>query len=162
MKRFFVIATVVASFLAISGSVFAQADPRIGTWKPNVAQSTYDPGPPPKSSSTLLIVEAAGTGEKVTTRSVAADGSRVEWVYTCNFDGKDCPATGTGTPQGADAVSRKQIDANTTETTFKKRGKALYTARMTVSKDGKTLTIASKGKNASGQDFNNVVLYDKE
>jgi hypothetical protein len=41
------------------------ADPRIGTWKLNVAKSKFDPGPPPQSL--IVKVEPSGNGEKVST-----------------------------------------------------------------------------------------------
>jgi hypothetical protein len=52
---------------------------------------------------------------------------------------------------GADTVAVKRIDANNIHATSKKDGKVLYTTRLVVSKDGKVMTIASKGINASGQ-----------
>ena len=43
----------------------AQAtDPRVGTWKLNVAKSKYNPGPAPQSQT--LTIEPSGKGEKVT------------------------------------------------------------------------------------------------
>jgi len=69
------------------------SDPRIGTWKLNVAQSKYSPGPAPQSL--MVKVEAAGQGEKTTTDFVNADGTRTTTLYTANFDGKDSPLTGS-------------------------------------------------------------------
>jgi len=43
---FGVVLTLVVSVVSLSAQ---ERDPRIGTWKLNVAQSTYDPGPPPQS-----------------------------------------------------------------------------------------------------------------
>src|SRR5688500_12039259 len=75
-------------------NVFAQAsDPRIGTWKLNVAKSKYSPGPPPQSGT--LKVEASGQGEKATSEGVNAEGGRTGTQYTANFDGKDYPITGS-------------------------------------------------------------------
>src|SRR5690242_15721322 len=68
-------------------------DPRIGTWKLNVAKSTYSPGPAPQSVT--VKVEAAGQGEKATTDFVNANGTRTTTQYTANFDGKDSPLTGS-------------------------------------------------------------------
>jgi hypothetical protein len=36
------------------------------------------------------------------------------------------------------------------------------TSRTVISHDGQTRTLASKGKNAAGQEVNNVVVYDKQ
>src|SRR5262249_17040433 len=132
-------------------------DPRIGTWKLNVAKSQYNPGPPVQSL--VVKVEPAGQGEKVSTEGVNADGTRTATGYTANFDGKDYPLTGSPV---ADTVALKRIDARTTERTDKKGGTVATTLKRVVSQDGKTLTVTVKGKNAQGQDVNNVLVFDKQ
>jgi hypothetical protein len=136
----------------------AQAsDPRMGTWKLNVAKSKYSPGPAPQALT--VKVEPSGQGEKVTAEFVNADGTRTTTQYTANFDGKDNPLTGS---QIADTVSLKRIDARTTDRTDKKGGKVAQTLRRVVSKDGKTMTVTTKGTNAQGQAVNNVAVFAKE
>ena len=75
------------------------------------------------------------------------------------FDGKDYPFTGN---PNADTVALKRIDSHTIETQWKKGGKPTITVRTTISKDGKTRTSTQTGKNAQGQDVNNVVIYEKQ
>ena len=133
-------------------------DPRIGTWKLNVAKSTYSPGPAPQSL--MVKIEAAGQGEKVTADFVNADGTRTTTLYTANFDGKDAPLTGS--LAGVDMVSLKRIDAQTTERTDKKGDKVVQVLARVVSPDGKTMTVTTKGTNAQGQAVNNVAVYDKQ
>ena len=133
-------------------------DPRIGTWKLNVAKSKYDPGPAPQSQT--LKVDAVGKGEKITSETVTADGKKVTVTYTANFDGKDYPLTGSAL--GADKVSLKRIDARTTERIDKKDGKPVVTIRRVVSADGKTMTATSKGTNAEGKPMNNVAVFEKQ
>ena len=96
---------------------------------------------------------------KVTFDTVEAKGNSSRGEYTATYDGKDSPVKGV--PE-ADVVSMKRIDASTTERTWKKAGKVTNTARRVVSKDGKTLTITSKGTNAQGQPVNDVEVYDKQ
>ncbi len=139
-------------------SLSAQAsDPRVGTWKLDVAKSKYSPGPAPQSL--MLKIEASGQGEKVTADFVNADGTRGTTQYTANFDGKDYPLTGS---QNADTVSLKRIDARTTERTDKKGGKVVLTFPRVVSQDGKTMTVTIKGTNAQGQAVNNVEVFEKQ
>ena len=132
------------------------ANRRIGTWHLNVAKSTYSPGPAPKSQ--VLTIEAAGAGEKVTSESVSATGAKTVSVYTANYDGKPYPITGS---EIADTVTLKPVDANTSERTDSKGGKAVQTFIRVVSKDGKTMTVTIKGTNAQGQAVNNVVVFEK-
>ena len=136
----------------------AQAsDPRIGTWKLNAAKSKYSPGPAPQSLT--VKVEPSGQGEKVTAEFVNADGTRTTTEYTANFDGKDYPLIGS---KIADAVSLKRIDARTTVRTDKKGGKVAQTLRRVVARDGKTMTVTTKGTNAQGQAVNNVAVFEKQ
>jgi hypothetical protein len=156
MKQFLISFSLIVAF-AISSSVLAQSDPFVGTWKFNGEKSTYELGRGPKNET--RTIEATREDERVVIHQVSADGSSHDTQYSCNFDGKDCPL---GTAQG-DTITRKRIDANTIESTVKKNGKALYTTRLVISKDGKTMTIKAKGKSANGQTFDNdVSVYDKQ
>ena len=133
------------------------ADPIVGTWKLNVAKSTYSPGPAPKSISAKI--EAAGEGEKLTADGVRGDDKPIRLEYTAQYDGKDNPITGSPT---ADTVSLKRLDANTTERTEKKGGKVTQTVTRKVSDDGKTMTVTYKGTDAKGQPINNVGVFEKQ
>ena len=63
--------------------------------------------------------------------------------YSAKLDGKDYPYHGN---YGISHVSLRRLDANTIEETDKKDGKVLSVYRMTVSPDGKTLTIVENDK----------------
>jgi hypothetical protein len=140
------------------GRVAAQAsNPRLGTWKLNVAKSKYSPGPAPQSLT--MKIEAAGEGEKATTEGVNAAGTATMTQYTANVDGKDYPMTGS---QNADTVSLKRIDARTMERTDKKGEKVVATSTRVVSEDGKTMTVTTKGTNAQGQAVDNVSVWEKQ
>lgn len=140
------------------GSGFAQSDPQVGLWRLNVAKSKYSPGPAPKSATT--IIEAVGAGTKVTVDQVMPDGTKRHWEFTANYDGKDSPVTGNN--PDVDMVARTRIDANTVQTVSKKGGKVTTTQTSAVSSDGKTRTVTTKGVNASGQQVNNVAVYEKQ
>lgn len=139
------------------GATFAQSDPQVGVWKLNVAKSKYSPGPAPKSATTRI--EAVGAGTKVIVDQVLADGTTRHWEYTANYDGKDTPVTGN---PDADTVARTRINATTVQTIAKKGGKVMTTQTSAVSSDGKTRTVTTKGVNASGQQVNNVAVYEKQ
>jgi hypothetical protein len=136
----------------------AQAvDPRVGTWQLNAAKSRYHPGPAPKSQT--LTIEAVGQGEKVTSESITASGDKTVTVYTADYDGKPHPLKGSNV---ADMVTLKRIDTHTTERTDTKGGKVMMTYRRAVSKDGKTMTVTTKGVNAQGQATDNTVVFEKK
>jgi hypothetical protein len=135
----------------------AAADQLSGTWKMNPEKSKYSPGPAPKSLT--VVVDSDESNYKIDATGTDADGKSTHVQYSAKFDGKDYPATGL---TNADSVSVKRIDANTVETTQKKDGKVVMTITVKVSKDGKTRTSMYRGKNAEGQDVQNVVVFDKQ
>jgi hypothetical protein len=152
------LATVMVGLILLGNLPSAQAaDPMVGTWKLNVAKSTYSPGPAPKSLTAKI--EAAGEGEKVTADGVRGDDTPIRVEYTAQFDGKDYPITGS--PM-ADTVSLKRLDANTIERTDKKGGKVVQTLTRKVSRDGKTATVTYKGTDAQGRPINNVAVFEKQ
>ena len=156
MKRLFTVIGVVVLALAASGLLVAQSDPFSGTWKFNAANSKFEPGPPYKSETRTS--QRAGD---VKVERVNADGKTQAYEYRVKYDGKDYPITGQG-PNGADTIAIKRIDANTLQATLKNASTVLFTAQDVVSKDGSVMTFTSKGIDANGQRFNNVVVYDKQ
>ena len=59
----------------------------------------------------------------------------------------------------ADSITEKQINPNTAE---KKAGKVTVSARRTVSKDGKTLTVHEKGTDEAGTKLDDTLIYKKQ
>ena len=148
----------VALFSALLVTASAQNDPQVGVWKLNVEKSKYSPGPAPKSATTRI--EAAGAGTKIVVDQVLPDGTARHWEYTSNNDGKESPVTGNN--PDADVIARTRTNANTVTQTSKKGGKVTTTQTSTVSSDGKTRTVTTKGTSASGQQVNNVAVYEKQ
>jgi hypothetical protein len=160
MKRVFSVVTVVVLGMLVSRVLLAQSDPFSGTWKMNTAKSKLGPGPAPQTRT--LTYEAQGDGVKSSTEDTAADGSRTSWNYTANYDGKDNPISGTGVPGEADTIALKRINPATIKATFKKAGKIVRAGRLTVSNDGKVLTIRGNGVDPSGQRLSFVLVFDKQ
>jgi hypothetical protein len=148
--------TLLLVALALNVSA-AAADQQSGTWKMNPAKSTYSPGPAPKSITVKIDSDADNI--KLSSDGIDAAGNPTHVEYTAKYDGKDYPITGV---PNADTVALERIDASTTESTVKKAGQVVMTVRSVVAKDGKTRTSTFKGKDAQGQDVNNVVVYDKQ
>jgi hypothetical protein len=147
-----------AAVLAAALPADAQSkDSFAGTWRANIAKSTYNPGPTPKS--VVSVYEAAGQGYKVSVKNESAAGM-VEYSYTTNLDGKDSPVTGNNPI--ADTVAVRRIDARTLELVNKKGGKVTTTQRNVLSADGKTRTVTTTGTDAKGQKVNNVAVFERQ
>ena len=147
-------AVAITFAVALGGTAFAQA---VGTWRLNLAKSKYVQGQAPKS--TTLVYEAAGAGIKVTVDGVAADGAKVHYSYTANYDGKDNPVAGN---PSADMAARTRVDATTTRAVNKKDGKVVSTLTLVMSSDGKTMTVTTTGADAKGQKIDSVAVYEKQ
>jgi hypothetical protein len=88
------VAMLAACALALPAISSAQStDPLVGTWKMDTAKSTFKPGP--ASTSSTLVIEAAGKGMKVSVDAVTANGP-LKWNYTAMPDGKTMTITQDG------------------------------------------------------------------
>ena len=88
-----------------------------------------------------------------------ADGKAVQGEFAAKYDGRDYPVKGD---PGSDMVSLRRIDANTVDYIYKKGGKEVLSERAVVSKDGKTVTLTVKGRDAKGNAYEALVFYDKQ
>ena len=154
--RLFTLVIALTSVLAFGAVAFA--DNNVGTWKLNLAKSSFSPGPAPKSQT--LKIEAWGDdGLKYSADGVGPDGKPTHAEFQAKFDGKD--AAFKGNPD-ADTLAYKRVDANTLEATTKMKGKTTLTAKVVVSKDGKTRTVTQTGTDAQGRTTKNVLVYEKQ
>ena len=133
------------------------ADNTLGTWKRNIDKSKSTGGRALKSLTTVR--EAAEGGVKATSTGEYTDGTPINSSYTAKYDGKEYPVTGAPW----DTISVKQIDTNTLTTELKKTGGKFHTkGRTVVSKDGKTMTVTSKGTGEDGKPLTTTIVYDKQ
>src|SRR5688572_17282762 len=88
MKR--MLQLLAVSLFVSTTAAWAQQDPFVGTWKQNLAKSSYDPGPPPARGN-MHKIEAVPNGLKVTTTGVNAQGQPSGSEWTAYYDGKDHP-----------------------------------------------------------------------
>jgi hypothetical protein len=155
--RTLLVGTVLAIGVTAVASAAGAVDPVVGTWKLDLAKSRFNPGPAPKTQTRAYVATADGIDLMYT--GVAADDSAVNGKSSFKYDGKDYPITGSA---DYDTLSLKRIDANTIESTQKKAGKPVGKTVRTVSSDGKVLTLKSKGTDAKGKSYDNVMVFDKQ
>ena len=105
-----------------------------------------------------MFSASGADGVKAVFDGVTGTGDKMHWEYTGNHDGKDYPMTGNA---DGDMISLKRINANSVETTYKLKGKVTVTNVRTVSADGKTMTVTTKGTNAQGEKVDNTLIFEK-
>ena len=154
MKNRSIALTVVLCFLALTFS-FAE-DANMGTWKLNEAKSKLSPG---MIKNTTVTYTADGDNVKVTTDGAGADGQPMQTEWTGKFDGKDYPLTGD---RSSDARSYTRVNDRTLTLENKKDGKVTTEGKIVISKDGKSRTLTTSGKNSAGKTIKGVSVYDKQ
>jgi hypothetical protein len=132
-------------------------DALFGTWKLNLAQSKYDPGPAPKSNTKKY--EPWNGGLKATQDLVTAAGEVRHMTVAGKFDGKDNKVEGKS---DMDSFAFTRLDGHTYEIVGKKGGKLMQTMRVTVAPDGKTRIVNQTGQNIEGKPVHNVLYFEKQ
>jgi hypothetical protein len=158
VSRAWTITVGLALGLATGGSS-AQGERRVGTWSLNLAKSSFSPGPPPQRQT--LIFRAAGPQWTALLQGVDASGQPINPDLNnlaITFDGRDHATAAVD----YDTTAWKPSGPNKYEVIRKKAGKIVLISTNELSNDGKTMTITTKGVNASGQSVNNVRVYDKQ
>ena len=157
LLKAFLIGAVIAGGLGSVTMAADAPDPVVGTWTLNSAKSKFNPGPAMKSQTRTYTQTAQGTA--MTFTGVAADGSPMSGQSNFKYDGKDYKITGSA---DYDTLSLKRLNGTTVRSDLKKGGKAVGTTVRTLSGHGKVMTLASKGKSATGASFDNVMVFDKQ
>lgn len=148
----------MACLLAIPAVLRAQNE--VGAWRLDVAQSKYSGVTAPKRLTQTF--QAMNGMVQNHTEGVAGNGSTINFAYTAKYDGTDARIVGKGAWNGADSVTLKRIDANTIEATYKRGGMVASTRRVSVSSDGKVMTVAAQGTGPDGKPTDAQAVYSKE
>jgi hypothetical protein len=151
----FVLECILALGLSLAHAAPAD-DPVLGTWKLNAEKSTFTPGPGWRSQ--IRVYQAVPSGVSVAWTGVDAGGEKMQVNYTCRYDGRDYPMQGSASYDTLNAV---RIDPLTVRSEEKRDGKIVGIAVRTVSPDGNTLTITDRGLNRKGQEFSQVLVFDR-
>jgi hypothetical protein len=147
--------------LAATESAQSKDDPSIGSWKLNVAKSTFTPGPPIKGDTRSYEVNDAGW-LVVTTETIQPDGSRTGVRFAAKFDGKPYPQIGRFAPT-VTLITYEPVDKLTLKYTQRDSGgKVVSINTRTVSADGKTMTIEQKTTDDKGRPVVNMELFERQ
>jgi len=145
----------LAVFFA-SAMVCAAQSPHMGTWKLNEAKSKFPKG---ATKNHTVVYEAAGDQIKVTVDGTDGSGAAVHNEWTGKFDGKKYAVTGDSTH---DMRSYRVVNKRTLSLKNYRDGKVIATGTVMVSRNGKTRTVSTSGKNAAGKWVSSTAVYDKQ
>ena len=166
MKRFALLPAALISILVLAHnpSAFtrekdksAKADPWAGTWKLDLAKTKLH-GPAPKEE-TITSSGSAGGVVKYSISGTAADGKPIDESYDGKSDGKPYPFLAGG-QKVADISYHRDSDHQ-----YSSQGTAAdgstTAAKVTLSKDGKTMTVQEHVKSSQGE-FDQTIVYSKQ
>ena len=151
------LAAVLAAVLPFVAYAAEKADPIIGTWKLDVAKSSYHGAQPPKSETRTY--EMTADGIKLTTKTETASGEQTGTEATYKYDGKDYPIKGS---KLYDTVAVSRVDSHTSKSVLKLAGKEVGHFTRVVSHDGKTLTATTKITGPDSGAISEKQVYTKE
>ena len=138
LKSPIVFACLAAAIALLPQTAFAQANPRIGVWKLDVAKSTYEQGKAPASETRTYLATEDG-GLQLTANAMMPGGTKQPTGYRAKYDGKDHPYSGAA----GDTIAITG-DGWASDSTIKMGGKVTQTTHSVVSKDGRTMTLVTK------------------
>jgi hypothetical protein len=113
----------LGALLTIGSTIMAagsDADPVLGTWRLNLAKSTFGGGRALKSQIRIYSQSARGITLKM--KTVSPDGKETTTQTTFQLNGNDFPSMGN---PDFDSLSGIQIDTSTAEFTLKRAGKPI-------------------------------------
>lgn len=172
MKSTLILVAAMAVFgLAPTGAQAPAADPFDGTWKLNVAKSTFLSGPaPPATTTDVRVFSTIDGGWHVFLLSaVNALGDPIMQIVTYKPDEKPYPVYNAATLAAYLATGKRpnvtrsyrRVDAHSMEFTTYTGGVAGVPSQRVVSSDGKTYTQTVQATNAAGQLVRNVTVFDR-
>ena len=135
------------------------ADAFVGTWKMNVAKSTFAAGREVKEMT--MTVSEQGDNALVAAVGSYRDGKPISTKYTVPIKGGTLNYS-QGAPPAGTTIVAKRIDNNTIEFTVTMSGKQLAADRGVLSADGKTITLMRNGVDASGKPFKGTEVFNRQ
>jgi hypothetical protein len=135
------------------------ADPLAGTWKviPEKSKgSTGQPGP----KAEVVYIKEQGANLIATIKGTSATGNVYSSQFSVPKQGGHVTYISTAPPTRWDEI--KRIDEHTMDGTMIRDGKVVGTVHATISPDGKTFTLVSKGTDAQGRPIESVQIQERQ
>jgi hypothetical protein len=132
-------------------------DTSTGTWKLNVAKSTFGSESSPKGETRIYSVTPQGTHVVIETE--AADGKSTKTDATITYDGKPRPVKGN---PDYDSAAATRIDRYETKVDLIRKGQVIGSLLRVVSQDGKTMTVDMMTQKLDGTTETAMSVYQRQ
>ena len=154
MRNHFPILSRIAGLFGVALLLVAQPGhltPFTGTWKLNLAKSSFNPGPPFKSFTITFTTDGTRNLDLV-----GADGQLLK-VSLPWSDGKEVHVKGM-----ENATATSKIQNNTFHDIWRQNGRIIEDVHGAVSSDGRTLTTLVDAKYQQDRPIHNSLTFDKQ
>ncbi len=161
MKKLAVFALILVGALAFAqkDKAASTSDPWAGTWKFDAAQSKLHNPAPREETVTSAPTGADHMTVRYDIRGKAADGRAINESYDGKADGKAYPLIVDGKETARISYTRDSDHQYTGQSTG--ADASTSTSVVTLSEDGKTITIKEHVKDKTGE-YDQVVVYHKQ
>ena len=132
-------------------------DTSAGTWKLNIAESTFASNTRPRSETRTHTVTAEGT--RVVIEDEYADGKKTRVETLVTYDGKARPTTGSGI---WDSTATRRVDRNVVEADLLRNGEIVGRVRREVSPDGKTMKMVYVINRPDGTNVSTLSVFERQ
>ena len=149
-------AMVLLGVVAVPSALMQGSSKLAGTWKANISKSQRHPNH--MFQSATLTFEVSDDIVSLTYTGVNMTGNQETGTTKFNPDGKEHPIDQA---PGVMTVS-KWVGSHILETVARKDGKVIGQSTYELSSDGRTLTAKMKGTDASGAEFEQVIVFDRK
>ena len=156
-RKTLMLASVLSLVMTVLEAAQPAEDTSAGTWKLNIAQSTFASNTPPKSETRTHTVTPKGT--LVVIEDEYADGKKTKVETLVTYDGKPQPTKGSGI---FDSTATKRIDRNVTTSDLLRDGKVIGTVRREVSADGKTMKVFYVINRPDGRNVSTLSVFERQ
>ncbi|MBV9037033.1 MAG: hypothetical protein JO182_21255 [Acidobacteriaceae bacterium] len=137
--------------LAFVGAMFAaEDDPFVGTWKLDLAKSTYSSNHPKPRELMVTIVDQ-GDNRLSTLHGTAADGSPIQMEVTAPIKGGPVELKGAPPHPSWDTVVSEYISPTAQDFVYSKGGKEVARRHFNVAEDHQTFTVRFTGPGPQSQ-----------
>ena len=165
MRKHSLVVFVVMIFASVWTTAMAEraADPSVGKWKLNVAQSKLPASQPGQAALKELMVDKREVGHEfeLTVTGTRRDGSPISVKATHPQQGGVIKYQQGAPAEGISEVITV-IGPGESYSTQLQNGKQVQVMHIVVSKDGKTLRATIKGTDAKGKSYQGTELFEKQ
>lgn len=140
-----------AGLALVGGALIAAGqDPFVGTWKLDLAKSTYSSNHPKPKELTLTMADQ-GANRVATFNGTAADGSPIQMELTMPIKGGTAGIKGAPPNPSVDTVTLQYVSPTAFDLVASKDGKQVATRHVKMARNHRTFTARYSGPGPKGE-----------